>query len=393
MGIKAIARHLGIARNTVKSALRSTEPPAYRRQSPGSALDAVEADIRRLLAKTPDMAATVVAERIGWQRGMTILRERVAELRPDYLIPEGFGRSEYRPGELAQWDLWFPDYDIPVGHGQHARLPVMVGVSGYSRWISARMIASKETHDVLGGHLWCLEDLGAVPRLGVYDGEAAISHRDRGKVVFTEAFLRFRGTLAMGAIVLAPGCPERKGLVERANGYLETSFLSGRDFSSPQDFNAQLGEWLATKANTRLHAGLRCRPSDRIAEDLGAMMALPPVAPDVALHADTRLGRDHWVRVGTNDYSVHPRAIGRRVHVRADADHVEVTRGSEEVARHARVWARHVTVSDEAHDQARRSRTALAAMPYPAGEDDEGGDAEVATRDLADYDRALGLVG
>ncbi|HSH22575.1 MAG TPA: IS21 family transposase, partial [Acidimicrobiales bacterium] len=61
MGIKAIARHLGIARNTVKSALRSTEPPAYRRQSPGSALDAVEADIRRLLAKTPDMAATVVA--------------------------------------------------------------------------------------------------------------------------------------------------------------------------------------------------------------------------------------------------------------------------------------------------------------------------------------------
>jgi hypothetical protein len=67
MGIKAIARHLGIARNTVKSALGSTEPPAYRRPSPGSVLDAVEADIRRLLAKTPDMPATVVAERIGWQ--------------------------------------------------------------------------------------------------------------------------------------------------------------------------------------------------------------------------------------------------------------------------------------------------------------------------------------
>ncbi|MEW6155536.1 MAG: hypothetical protein AB1673_16360 [Actinomycetota bacterium] len=190
------------------------------------------------------------------------------------------------------------------------------------------MIASKETHDVLGGHLWCINDIGAVPHLGVYDGEAAISHRDRGKVIFTEAFLRFKGTLAMGAIVLEPGCPERKGLVERATGYLETSFLPGRDFAGPRDFNAQLGEWLATKANTRVHAGLRCRPSDRIAEDLDAMMALPPVAPDVDFHADTRLGRDHWVRMGTNDYSVHPRAIGRRVHVRADADHVVVTWGA-----------------------------------------------------------------
>ncbi len=175
----------------------------------------------------------------------------------------------------------------------------------------------------------------------------------------------------MGAIVLAPGCPERKGLVERANGYLETSFLRGRDFSSPQDFNAQLSEWLATKANTRLHAGLRCRPTERITEDLDAMMALPPVAPDVALHADTRLGRDHWVRVGTNDYSVYPRAIGRRVPVRADADHVMVTWGTEEVARHARVWVRHVTVTDEAHDRARRARAALAAVPDPAGEDGE----------------------
>ena len=57
---------------------------------------------------------------------MTVLRDRVGELRPGYQVPEAFGRSEYKPGELAQWDLWFPDYDIPVGHGQTARLPVLV---------------------------------------------------------------------------------------------------------------------------------------------------------------------------------------------------------------------------------------------------------------------------
>jgi len=48
------------------------------------------------------MPATVIAERIEWSRGMTILKERVAELRPLYLEPDPYQRTDYRPGELAQ---------------------------------------------------------------------------------------------------------------------------------------------------------------------------------------------------------------------------------------------------------------------------------------------------
>ena len=108
LGIKAIVRKLGVARNTVRAALRSDDAPKYSREHPGSAVDAFEPAIRRLLATTPDMPATVVAERIGWTRGITVLRERVGELRAAYQVPEAFGRTEYKAGELAQWDLWFP---------------------------------------------------------------------------------------------------------------------------------------------------------------------------------------------------------------------------------------------------------------------------------------------
>jgi len=66
MGIKAIARRLGVARNTVRSALRADDAPKYERKGRGSAVDSFRAAIRRLLAATPDMPATVVAERIGW---------------------------------------------------------------------------------------------------------------------------------------------------------------------------------------------------------------------------------------------------------------------------------------------------------------------------------------
>jgi transposase len=383
LGVKAIARRLGVARNTVRAALRSDAAPRYERAGPGSAVDAFEPAIRRLLAVTPDMPATVIAERIGWRGGITVLRERVAELRPAYRVPEAFGRTEYKPGELCQWDLWFPDYAIPVGHGQTAVLPVLVGVPCYSRWTVARMIGSKESADVLGGHLALVVELGRSPRVGVYDGEPAISVRRGRRLIYTQDYLRLKGTLGMGSIVLAKGHPERKGVVERTNGYLETSFLPGRSFADRDDFNTQLSDWLDTKANVRVHSGLRGRPSERIDEDRAAMLALPPVLPDLDWHHDLRLPADHWVRHHSNDYSVHPKAVGRRVHVRVDDAHVTVTLGAEVVARHDRVLARHVTVTDPAHDRARQAARALAGVPQP----DRG---EVEVRDLAVYDQATG---
>jgi transposase len=382
MSIKEISRRLGVARNTVRSALRSDAPPVFDRKSRPSAVDAAEPAIRELLEEFPRMPATVIAERIGWERSMTILKDRVRELRPLFRPPDPCQRTEYRPGELAQWDLWFPATKIPLGQAQFVILPVIVGVSGYSRHIVARMIPTKEAHDILLGHLACVLDLGAVPRKGVYDNEAALVSRHDGRPTLTQPFQRFRGTLGMGVVICQPGDPEAKGLVERANGYLETSFLPGRRFSSPQDFNSQLATWLR-RANNRMHSTLRCRPSDRIGTDRAAMMALPPVLPDPAWRETKRLGRDHWVRVGTCDYSVHPRAIGRRVEIRMDLDEVVVTCAGEEVARHQRSWARHRTLTDPEHERARKAMRPVAVAAAPADDD-------VEVRDLSVYDEATG---
>jgi transposase len=331
------------------------------------------------------MPVTVIAERIGWSRGMTILKDRVRELRPLFLPSEPSGRTEYQPGELAQWDLWFPPTPVLLEDGASAKPPVLVGVSGYSRVIVAEMIPTREAHDILSAHLHCLADLGGVPRKGVYDNEAALVSRHGGMATLTDPFQRFRGILGMGVVVCRPGDPEAKGLVERANGYLETSFLPGRRFSSPDDFNSQLTGWLE-KANSRIHRTLRCRPVDRLPEDQKAMMSFPPVLPDPALHLSMRLPRDHWVRVGTCDYSVHPRAIGRRVEVRVDPTQVVITVAGEVVGRHRRSFAKHRTVTDPEHVQAADAmRSARAVIVDPTMPD------EVEVRDLAVYDRLTGV--
>ena len=81
MPVKAIARALGISRNTVRPALASDGPPKYRRKPAGSAVHAFEPRIWELLQAYPAMPATVIAERIGWERGLTVLKDRVRELR------------------------------------------------------------------------------------------------------------------------------------------------------------------------------------------------------------------------------------------------------------------------------------------------------------------------
>ena len=103
----------------------------------------------------------------------------------------------------------------------------MVAVAGYSRRIGAHLIPSRAAHDVLGEMLQVLDQLGAVPRKAVWDQEVCVGAWRRGRQVLTAEFQSFRGILGMGAVLIGPAVREAKGLVERADGYLETSFLPG----------------------------------------------------------------------------------------------------------------------------------------------------------------------
>ena len=105
MAVKAIARRLGLARNTVRATLAADAPPRYERRAAGSRVDEFEAAIRALLAKFPDMAATVIGERIGWVHSASVLRARVAQLRPLFRGADPADRTVYAAGEIVQCDL------------------------------------------------------------------------------------------------------------------------------------------------------------------------------------------------------------------------------------------------------------------------------------------------
>ncbi|MEV4415443.1 IS21 family transposase [Catellatospora sp. NPDC049609] len=388
--IREIARRLGIARNTVRAALSSDRPPKYERRPRGSIVDPYESRIRALLAEWPRMPGPVIAERIRWPHSMAPLRKRLAVIRPEYVGIDPVDRTVYEPGEIAQCDLWVPDTAIPVAPGQsRTKLPVLVMTLGFSRFMTAVMIPSRQAGDILSGMWQLISQVGRVPKTLVWDRESAIG--GTGRVSAPAA--AFAGTLAT-QIRLAPRRdPEFKGMVERTNGFLETSFMPGRLFTSPADFNDQLADWLV-RANTRTVRSIHGRPVDLLETDYLSMIPLPPVDPPTGLNNRIRLGRDYYVRVDTVDYSVDPRSIGRFVDVTASLDTVRVFCDGQVVARHDRSWAKHGLVTDPVHKAtAERMRQALAEdrqRRQAAVRHHTDGHA-VALRALPDYDALFGV--
>lgn len=379
---RQVARDLGVGRSTVARAVVSAAPPKYERLEQPTSFSPFERRVRALLAEHPQMPATVIAERVGWSGSITWFRDNVRRLRPEQRPVDPADRLVWEPGDAAQCDLWFPPRRIPLEDGSANLLPVLVITPAYSRFVLGRMIPTRKTEDLLLGSWELLQQLGRVPRRLIWDNEPGIG-RGPGRAAGVAEFM---GMLATRLVLLKPRDPESKGIVERRNGWFETSFMPGRTFVSPADFNTQFADWLQL-ANSRVVRTVKARPVDRLDADLAGMLPLPPVALQLGWRNRVRLGRDYYVRVDSNDYSVDPAAIGRLVDVTADLERVRVRLGGRLITEHDRVWARGSTITDPAHVATAKLLREQFQTPRAISLDDE------LTRDLADYDRAFGLTG
>jgi hypothetical protein len=376
-----IADRLGISRTTVIKAVSSDAPPRYERKPVATSFAVFEPRVRALLEEVPDMPATVLAERVGWTGSIRWFSENVKGLRVEHRPIDPADRLTWAAGDAAQCDLWFPPRRIPLEDGSSKLLPVLVITAAHSRFVTGRMIPTRKTEDLLLGSWQLIQQLGRVPRRLIWDNEPGIGRGQRR----AEGVATFMGTLATKLVLLAPRDPESKGVVERRNGWFETSFMPGRQFASPADFNAQFSDWLAV-GNARVVRTIKAAPVDLIDADRAAMLALPPVPLHLGWRNRIRLGRDYYVRLDTNDYSVDPAVIGRVVEVTADLERVRVRTEGRIVAEHPRVWARGTTLTDPAHVETavRLRKQFQQPRAQPAAGDD-------LARDLGDYDRAFGL--
>jgi hypothetical protein len=140
----------------------------------------------------------------------------------------------------------------------------------------------------------------------------------------------------------------------------------------------QLDAWFA-KANPRTHRGLRARPIDRLAEELEVMRALPERKPDVDRRFVVRVPPDPHLRFDTNDYSLEPDLVGRRVEMRVSQREITAhgLDTGELACRHERSFAKHRTITALEHARSLKERRG------------ERGEIDVQQRPLSVYDQLI----
>ena len=161
-----------------------------------------EGGFRRLLTEFPEMAATVIAERIGWVHSSSVLRARVAALRPLFRPADPADRTTYAAGPIVQCDLWFPGKVVPVGPVM-TDPPVLTMVAAYSGFMMALLLPSRMTGDLIAGMWQLLAELGGVPKMLVWDNESGIGQHRR----LTMGARSFAGTLGTRIYQAPPPAP------------------------------------------------------------------------------------------------------------------------------------------------------------------------------------------
>jgi len=379
----AIARRLGMSRTTVIRLLALREPPRYVRARAHSQLDPFREEIAALLATDPTTPATVVCERLrraGYGGGITILKEHLAQVRPEFAAARAFQRTSYLAGEIVQLDWWHTGIGIPVGKDCAREAFGLVATLPHSGAHAVVFTLGRTVGDFMAALLGCLERLGGVPEKAVCDNDASIvARREAGRARLHPEVAALFGELRLQAVVLRPRRPTSKGQVERTIDYLETSFLPLREFEDLDDLQAQHDAWSAAVAHRRVLRRTGLRVSERWAAERRFLHPLPAALPDTDLRLEGRAGKDAFVRVLSADYSVPPAFVGRRVAVRVGPASVRISCEGTEIAVHRRSFVPADVVLAPAHGRAirlaREARDRLAS-----------GDPALPAVDLARYD-------
>jgi transposase len=355
VGIKAIARLLNLAPNTVRRYRRGAEPgphprPTARRLSPESV------QLAQHLYRTLASGNAVVVQQELAARGVVApLRslQRVLEplRRDDHVKRLATVRFETPPGRQLQLD--FGEKVVPIG-GQPIKLALFAATLGFSRRLFCRAFLSQRQDDWLEGLERAFQRFGGLTEEVLCDNASPlVSSHDRtsGVVCWRAGFAAY--CLDRGLIPRAckPYRARTKGKIERGVGYVKNNALAGREFDSLVALQDHLEWWMDQVADMHLHGTIQERPIDRfLAQERAVLRPLPRLGLAVRTQRLSRkVSADCFVDVDTVRYSVPHRFIREVVDVVVGLETVAVYRRGDRIAQHRRSDQPHDVVREPAH--------------------------------------------
>jgi transposase len=310
---RAIARALGISRNTVRvlvaahSTARETEHKALAKpplRAPRACkVDAYQVRVAELLRKYPDITAQRVFETLreeGFTGGYTAVKKYVRRLRPPPRPAPSLATPEYGPGEMSEND-WSP-YDVTFADGAKEKVQAFSYVLVYSRRKYFDLYRHADLHALMDGHVGAFTRFSGCAGTCIYDSQKNVVLRWEGQQpIYNPRFLAFAAHYAFRPRAVR-GEPNAKPRVERSFWEAERSFLNGRTFVDFEDMRAQLARWLDTIVDPRRRHGETSL--DRFAREREHLVPLPRHPYDTARVVYRICSIDGFIAWEGNAYAV-----------------------------------------------------------------------------------------
>ncbi len=353
-GAKAIAKTLGVARNTVRRYWRGAVAGVQVRPR-ARRLDAQAcATAQAWFGSTAEGNAVVVQQLLaaqGYPVSVRTVQRVVAPVRQAQRAADvATVRVETAPG--AQMQVDFGEKRVEIA-GRVVTVFLLVAVLSYSRRVFVQAFLRERQDDWREGIAAACRYFGGVVLTVLGDNaRALVVGRDRatGTVWFHPAYLTFCRDWDVQPRACAPYRARTKGKVESGVKYVKRNALAGRTFSSFAALEAHLAAWMQ-EADTRVHGTTHERPIDRFRRtEQAALRPLPvhPVPPRQQRHR-RRVAHDAFVDVETVRYSVPYQLVRDHVEVAVAEDQVRIFHGATLVATHPRVREPFAQVEDPAH--------------------------------------------
>ncbi len=347
--INTIAETLGVHHDTVRHAIGShgfVSTPALRK----SQLDPYTPFIREKLEEHPKLRSTrlfLMLKDRGYEGSVQQLRRLVSRIRP---VPaKAFLALTTLPGEQAQCD-WGSFGTMRVGKATR-KLSCFVMVLRYSRRIYARFTFDQTMATFLRCHVDAFRDFRGVPRVVLYDNlKTAVLERIGDAIRFHPELLELAGHYHFRPQPCNVAAGWEKGSVERAIGYMRTSYAEARTYRDIDDANTQLRQWVAGIANVRPWPDDRERTVDAVWEaEIPRLIPLPEHDVDTSHRQILRSGKTPYIRFDLNDYSIPHQLVRKPLTLLAEERTVRLIDGGTEVARHVRSYDRGESIEEPAH--------------------------------------------
>ncbi len=323
---RAIARRLGISRNTVKKYLENPNlafAPAPVRQRK-SQLDPYLGNIEAWIKEDSCYTGTWIYDRLtamGFTGSYEIVKRKVRKLKNRYQ-KVAYMRFETEPGFQAQVD--FGEFQVEHANGHIEKLYLFSMILGYSRKIYARLISRCDLPSFLDCHIHAFIHFGGVPSQILYDRmKNVFVGTIAGKKKFNASLEGFALHYGFKPEVAPAYAAWVKGKVERPYTFIREGFWRGYGYVCIDSANIDLGKWLRKK-DQRVHGTVHEVVEKRFERERAHLAQLPPTVFDTSYRIVRRVYKDCTVRFETNSYVVPHQFVGKQVTLRVKDDGMRI---------------------------------------------------------------------